>query len=505
MIIYRQNNRGAFAGNHTFLWMLQPFLHPIISVTSETAVPTVLPVIIRPRRTVKPDRLRRPRQAQPSYRPPVITATTVLRNRRHLLPARTRRMHVPAPPQEQRHTFDMRGRYRVFNDAEVRFFRTLARADIREGLNGPAPDAWLDSVNPDIPPVDDGKLRVGWVSGLPDVITRAVIELPTILIPAGATVKSAWLRLYCTTAAPSAQPARIRRVTRNDWDESTVTWNSYKPANSWTTPGGDYTETDEVSFAAPTQTGYFYIPGLLGLVQDAVALRSNELHLILMRAAESTPDAAFRFASGEHGTLRQRPTLIIECQMPKDSDTPFATDAALPHQPATAFADARWAVAASFFNGVLDSGFFPLGKGAEQFTRVDVSAGVLAQRPPHAPSWWRLESNSGGVVRVVAEYFQDDILRATEWAITYTTDGTPPGLPPDVSPTVTVAMQQKGPSVIEYALPAQGGGTIVKVRLQARRFDTPDWLYSEDETVLSATADVAGASTPPAGGASARV
>jgi len=37
MIIYHQNNRGAFARNRIFLWVGQSFLHPRISINGGAA------------------------------------------------------------------------------------------------------------------------------------------------------------------------------------------------------------------------------------------------------------------------------------------------------------------------------------------------------------------------------------------------------------------------------------------------------------------------------------
>jgi hypothetical protein len=42
MIIYHQSNIAAFAGNHVFYWIGQPFLHPRITITSAAAAVTLI-------------------------------------------------------------------------------------------------------------------------------------------------------------------------------------------------------------------------------------------------------------------------------------------------------------------------------------------------------------------------------------------------------------------------------------------------------------------------------
>ena len=176
---------------------------------------------------------------------------------------------------------------------------------------------------------------------------------------------------------------------------------------------------------------------------------------------------------------------------PLESDSPFATNATLPFTPTSTFADGTWYVSVNYFSGILLSGFLPLGPNGETYLRLDISGGTVLLAPPDGPIVWELEQRAGGVIRIKAYYRQDGSLRATEWAITYTTDGSTPGTPPAVSPTVTVAMPSSGLAVLEYDLPAQANGTTVKVRLQTRRNDGT-WRYSENSVVLTMLADSLG-------------
>jgi hypothetical protein len=181
---------------------------------------------------------------------------------------------------------------------------------------------------------------------------------------------------------------------------------------------------------------------------------------------------------------------------PLETDTPFDTAASLPHTPTDTYPNGTWYVSVSLFNGILDSGFLPLGPNGETYIRLEVSGGVVLGVPPQGPVNPSLELRPGGVVRVKAFYFQTDALRASEWAITYTTNGATPGTPPGVAPTVTSAMPAGGAAVLEYDLPAQLDGTTVKVRVQTRRDDGGTWRYSENSVVLTAVADAAGPVQP---------
>lgn len=180
---------------------------------------------------------------------------------------------------------------------------------------------------------------------------------------------------------------------------------------------------------------------------------------------------------------------------PAETDAPFATSASLPSTPANTYADGTWWISVSYFNGVIDSGFLPLGPNGERYVRLDIASGAVAGSPPQPPGDWRLEVRAGGVIRIVAFYFQVDSNRATDWAIAYTTNGSTPGTPPAVSPTVTVLMPTRGLAILSYDLPAQANGTTVKVRLQTKRSST----YSENSVVKTAIADATGPSAPAVG------
>lgn len=173
---------------------------------------------------------------------------------------------------------------------------------------------------------------------------------------------------------------------------------------------------------------------------------------------------------------------------PVEGDTPFATSATLPSTPVDTYGDAIWYLSMSYFNGVLDSGFLPLGPRGETYLKLEISSGLELENPPTAPLDVRLELRAGGVVRVIALYLELGALRADTWAIAFTTNGS---TPPTDTPTVTQAVTD-GLAVLSYDLPAQAHGTTVKVRVQTRRVS----VYSDGSSVLTALADSVGPVAP---------
>ena len=179
---------------------------------------------------------------------------------------------------------------------------------------------------------------------------------------------------------------------------------------------------------------------------------------------------------------------------PAETDTPFATSATLPHEPADTYADGTWYLAVSYFNGILDSGFLPIGPRGETYLVLEVSGGAAGEVAPVAPLDVRLEVKASGVVKVWAFVaLSGSSADPTTWAIAYTTNGSTPA---EDSPIATQAMAGVGLQVLEYDLPAQSHGTTVKVRVQTRRGAS---TYNDGSGVLTATADAQGPSAPAAG------
>lgn len=182
---------------------------------------------------------------------------------------------------------------------------------------------------------------------------------------------------------------------------------------------------------------------------------------------------------------------------PDPADSPFATNSTLAFTPTSTFADGTWYISVGYFNGVLDSGFLPLGPQGQTYRRLVISSGVALPQPPSPPTAYSLEVRAGGVIRVLAYYAStaDGANAADQWGISYTIDGsTPP-----VNSAGIVALMSGGPFVIlSYDLPAQADGTVVKVQIQTIR--NADTAYSLPITPLSATAVANGPVGPSWGG-----
>jgi len=182
---------------------------------------------------------------------------------------------------------------------------------------------------------------------------------------------------------------------------------------------------------------------------------------------------------------------------------PFATSSSLPDTPTPTFGDGKWYIAVEYFDGLFRSGFLPIGPAGEPYLILEIESGAQIADRPKAPRHVSLILEAGGVVRVSSIYYEtDSSTRAGEWTIDYTTDGSTPD---EDSGDVTVSMTSGGLQILSYALPAQSHGTTVKVRVQTRRNDgtvgVPDWVYSADSFVVTATADAEGPSAPHVGDA----
>ena len=175
---------------------------------------------------------------------------------------------------------------------------------------------------------------------------------------------------------------------------------------------------------------------------------------------------------------------------PEEGDSPFATNATLPHEPADVYADGTWYLSVSYYNGVMDSGFLPLGPAGETYLRLDLVGGDEADAPPAAPLDWRIEAAADGAVRVIGLYFEVGDLRADQWSIGYVVDGVTP-------PTVVTVALSPGPglAILDYLLPEQYHGASVTVLLQTRR-GTASPIYSENSTVKTVAADAHGPTVP---------
>lgn len=182
---------------------------------------------------------------------------------------------------------------------------------------------------------------------------------------------------------------------------------------------------------------------------------------------------------------------------PAETDTPWEKSETLPHTSTSGFTDGTWYLAMSYFNGVIDSGFYPAGPQGQLYILLQILGGLEQPNPPMGPNDCTLEQRPGGVVRVVAAYNEVGPNRGDEWALAYTFNGVDP---PIDTPTEVLPASAGGLAILSHDLPAQADATTVKVRLQIRRPDGGGgFVYSTGSTVKQIAADAVGPAAPLAG------
>jgi hypothetical protein len=93
-----------------------------------------------------------------------------------------------------------------------------------------AHDSYVFQANPDINYSNQDELYAG-LNGSTSTTYRTFIKFPTTAIPAGAGVSTAYLSLYCHTAASTSGYAINLQQPTTGWDDTSVTWNN-QPAVS---------------------------------------------------------------------------------------------------------------------------------------------------------------------------------------------------------------------------------------------------------------------------------
>ena len=148
------------------------------------------------------------------------------------------------------------------------------------------------SIHGDPPILDDtnfgdaGSCQVGNESAALAQV-RTLMQFDVSAIPDGATIVEAHMVLHEFSLLNSVA-AKVHRLTQPNWVELLCTWNIYDSGLPWTTPGGDFTDTDPVGVdwnLGPE--GFTNLPGLAGLVQDAMNNRGKQLHVLMKIVTES--------------------------------------------------------------------------------------------------------------------------------------------------------------------------------------------------------------------------
>lgn len=163
---------------------------------------------------------------------------------------------------------------------------------------------------------------------------------------------------------------------------------------------------------------------------------------------------------------------------PSLNDVIDATNSSLPFTTTATFPDGIWYFSVTFFNGIFDSGFLPVGPFGETYLILTIASGVVIGNPPQKPDNWSLRvvgnnPATTGIVWVDGFYTELGSLRADEWYVEFSEDGaswTP----------ATQAVPAVGVAVLRLAIPASWLDEVeVFVRVRMRRDDGAGWIYSD--------------------------
>jgi len=150
---------------------------------------------------------------------------------------------------------------------------------------------------------------------------RILVKFDLSSIPANATINSANLTLFMTTAPSNNRTYNAHRMTR-DWTESQVTWNIAQTGTNWTTAGGDYNGTATTSTTTGTTNNVSLTWNIQADVQAWVNGTSNYGTLIKDGTESSATARTATFASEENATSANRPQLVIDYTAPFTATLP---------------------------------------------------------------------------------------------------------------------------------------------------------------------------------------
>jgi spore coat protein A len=175
--------------------------------------------------------------------------------------------------------------------------------------------------------VKDAKNQAGQVA-----VRRAVIEFDIAgTIPAGSTIDSVQLTLFCDKVAQTASfNVNLHRLL-SEWGEGTsntgnsqqgrgepattndATWrHTFYSSQFWGTPGGDYALTASATKSVGN-TGTYTWGSTSGMVADVQAWLNNasQNHGWIIISTETQIQTTKRFATHENATVNNRPKLVV--------------------------------------------------------------------------------------------------------------------------------------------------------------------------------------------------
>ena len=163
-------------------------------------------------------------------------------------------------------------------------------------------------------------------------IRRAVLEFDIAgSIPAGATIDSVQLTMFCDKVAQNANFNVTLHRALSEWGEGTsntgnsqqgrgepattndATWrHTFYSSQFWTALGGDFAPTASATKAVGP-TGSYTWGSTSGMVADVQAWLANDSqnHGWIVRSSESVIQTTKRFATSENATVNNRPKLVV--------------------------------------------------------------------------------------------------------------------------------------------------------------------------------------------------
>jgi hypothetical protein len=150
---------------------------------------------------------------------------------------------------------------------------------------------------------------------------RAFFCFSLASLPARAIVSSATLTIYTNTnLLGGASTFTASRVTRTGLSFPGISWNNFTSGSAWTTAGGDFTTSipAQSSTVVPDNVSnmVFSDAALVGLINDAVANRSNLLSLEIVGPENKGTQWYFGGATCESTNPALRPQLVITYAVP---------------------------------------------------------------------------------------------------------------------------------------------------------------------------------------------
>jgi spore coat protein A len=198
-----------------------------------------------------------------------------------------------------------------------------------------APDAFADMSDGVGPTMFTGKVKDADAdpgTGTRVALRRAVLEFDIAgSIPAGATIDSVQLTLFCDKVAQNANFNVTLNRLLSEWGEGTsntgnsqqgrgepattndATWrHTFYSSQFWGTPGGDYALTASATKSVGP-TGTYTWGSTSGMVGDVQAWLNNASvnHGWIILSNETTIQTTKRFATHENTTVNNRPKLVV--------------------------------------------------------------------------------------------------------------------------------------------------------------------------------------------------